>query len=667
MRKIFKLFVVALFLLLQCQLLVSCGSEEEGGGGSSGGVVSALKASKWITRGASYGEGDNYHAWVDLESTTLYFTSDTDGVLYWVQKDYDTDLGNSRNYDYESFTYSVSGNEITISTENSSFRLSYAKDYLTFDDGVYEKLPLTSSDTELLRKIAPKTGSCGSGLTYVYTPKDKCLKISGQGRMADYTENSQPWHDCYIESVEIDAGCTYVGNNAFSGKSELMNLSLPKSLTAIGEYAFAGTTITKIVVPDNVTVIGGGAFLGCKYMQVAYLSDNLKEVGDGAFDGCSIKNHNLTLPPEVEIVGDNAFGGWQAGTLKLNDKLRTVGNNAFVGVKGTVTIPNSVESIGYLAFDGTFTKVVIGTGLKKMTKGAFGGSLSSGNMYVNLGIPLEVDGDIMASGNQYKWTLYVPKGSKAAYKADKYWGGFQSVIEDASLTSGNGMPESGGGEGGETPLVPKYDYRNLTYTIDGETYRMILVDGGTLPPFYIMQTELPPDAGMMVGDSYIGTLNADVDYGVIKSEFRVFLDKLREATGIAFRLPTTSEWMFAAKGGKKSKGYKYSGSDVVGDVAWYKSNSNGRVHEVAKTKANELGLYDMSGNYSEVTNDTQDLYHIDGYLCGGNWSDSESCCKSSYAVAQPSGGKMGNTRYKNKNAFNPYKETVRLVYSVPAK
>lgn len=71
------------------------------------------------------------------------------------------------------------------------------------------------------------------------------------------------------------------------------------------------------------------------------------------------------------------------------------------------------------------------------------------------------------------------------------------------------------------------------------------------------------------------------------------------SSGEQFRFPTEAEWEFAAKGGNKSKGYKYSGSNSLGSVGWYKNNSGGTTHQV-KTKAeNELGLYDMSGNVWE--------------------------------------------------------------------
>lgn len=66
-----------------------------------------------------------------------------------------------------------------------------------------------------------------------------------------------------------------------------------------------------------------------------------------------------------------------------------------------------------------------------------------------------------------------------------------------------------------------------------------------------------------------------------------------------YRLPTEAEWEYAARGGNKSKGYEYSGSDNIDDVAWYNKNSDNRPHDVGLQQPNELGLYDMSGNIWE--------------------------------------------------------------------
>lgn len=83
---------------------------------------------------------------------------------------------------------------------------------------------------------------------------------------------------------------------------------------------------------------------------------------------------------------------------------------------------------------------------------------------------------------------------------------------------------------------------------------------------------------------------------------------LKKKTGLNFCLPTEAQWEFAAKGGNLSKGYKYSGSDSLDDVAWYRYNSDGKTHPVCMKTPNELGIYDMSGNIDEWCYDWIDMY-----------------------------------------------------------
>jgi len=82
-----------------------------------------------------------------------------------------------------------------------------------------------------------------------------------------------------------------------------------------------------------------------------------------------------------------------------------------------------------------------------------------------------------------------------------------------------------------------------------------------------------------------------------------FIGRLNGMTGKHFRLPTEAEWEYAAKGGKRSKGYDFSGSNAIDEVAWYAGNGERRVHPSGKKKPNELGLYDMSGNLWEFCHD----------------------------------------------------------------
>ena len=90
------------------------------------------------------------------------------------------------------------------------------------------------------------------------------------------------------------------------------------------------------------------------------------------------------------------------------------------------------------------------------------------------------------------------------------------------------------------------------------------------------------------------------------NDCQTFIDILNQITGKKFRLPTEAEWEFAARGGNKSQGYKYSGSDMIEDVAWYADNSSSETHDVKTKSPNELGLYDMSGNVYEWCYDRYD-------------------------------------------------------------
>lgn len=164
-----------------------------------------------------------------------------------------------------------------------------------------------------------------------------------------------------------------------------------------------------------------------------------------------------------------------------------------------------------------------------------------------------------------------------------------------------------------------------TFTVEGVTFRMVKVEGGTfqmglsyvgencdpvhdvtLSSYYIGETEVTWGLWTAVMGSNHQYYDLDDNCpvgGVSWDDCQEFIRKLNQLTGRTFSLPTEAQWEFAARGGNKSCGYEFSGSHIIDDVAWYYDNSSGHTHPVGTRQANELGLYDMSGNVREWCRD----------------------------------------------------------------
>ena len=209
------------------------------------------------------------------------------------------------------------------------------------------------------------------------------------------------------------------------------------------------------------------------------------------------------------------------------------------------------------------------------------------------------------------------------------------------------------------------------FYVNGITFKMVYVEGGTfmmgatqeqgndghederpthqvtLSGYSIGETEVTQALWLAVMGSnpskYTGDLQRPVEK-VSWNDCQTFITKLNQITGRTFRLPTEAEWEYAARGGKKSEGYKYAGSNDIGNVAWFEYNIPSQNTQPVATKLpNELGLYDMSGNVWEWCQDWFDYYSdapqtnptgpSSGYanvVRGGSWYDSGWNCRVSY-------------------------------------
>ena len=209
------------------------------------------------------------------------------------------------------------------------------------------------------------------------------------------------------------------------------------------------------------------------------------------------------------------------------------------------------------------------------------------------------------------------------------------------------------------------------FELGGVEFKMVKVEGGTftmgataeqgsdaysdenpahkvtLSDYYIGETQVTQALwkAVMGGNPsrFTGDDNLPVECVSWEDIIEKFIPALNRKTGRTFRLPTEAEWEYAARGGNKSKGYKYSGSDNIDEAAWYDGNSRDKTHPVRGKKANELGLYDMSGNVWEWCHDWYGDYSSGAQpnpqgpdkgsyrvLRGGSWYYYARNCRVSY-------------------------------------
>lgn len=203
------------------------------------------------------------------------------------------------------------------------------------------------------------SGLCGASAKWEFF-SDGTLIISGSGEMNKYNKDSArktidtPWYKYSDRITKVNVnGVTSIGAYAFSGCTNLTQVSVANSVKTIDFCAFSGcTSLRTITIPNSVNTFGGSVFEGCSALQTVTLSNTATAIGDRMFLGCKALS-KITLPNSITAIKNYAFKSCSAlATIELSNKLESIGEHAFADCESLTKIdmPDTVTAIGANSF-----------------------------------------------------------------------------------------------------------------------------------------------------------------------------------------------------------------------------------------------------------------------------------------------------------------------------
>lgn len=397
---------------------------------------------------------DNQTIGYTSDNTSVYITANKDTILKF--DDDNINLNNSdgsyqielakNNSEFDDILIKGNGNKneinIKVSSQSliingeelSGISIESSDDTLTLDTD--ENTVIINEENNKIEKFeiikSGTTGDCTWTLD-----KNGTLTISGNGAMSDYNSEtyswSAPWRGKDIRNLIIENGVTYIGDMAFDNCENLINITVPESVTNVGTAAFNHTTwynnqpnglvyvgkvaykikgtippetaivlkngtkgiatsafsdcagLTNIDIPDSVTIIGYNAFSGCVGLTNINI-DSVTNLGSGAFTGCT-SLESITIGNGVKSIYSGVFQYCtNLRSVKIPNSVTSIGSRAFIGCASltSIDIPDSVTSIGDSAFSGCIglTSISIPNGITCISSQLFDGCTSLTNVII---------------------------------------------------------------------------------------------------------------------------------------------------------------------------------------------------------------------------------------------------------------------------------------------
>ncbi len=267
-----------------------------------------------------------------------------------------------------------------------------------------------------------------------WTCQNQVLTITGKGEIEDYWGGDAPWRSADFKEVVIGTGITRIGVRAFANNKKLEKVTLPDTVTSIGELAFESSGLKSVSLPKNLTVIEDGAFSGCESLTNVVFAGAVTGTTGNALDSQGSASANGTLK-----IGRNAFSSCIVlKEISLPEGTTTIGDNAFNNCRALeqITLPNTITEMGAYQFYGcsSLQSVRIPIRITSIKEYTFGGCSALAELTIPAGVTSIEDGAFISCdalenvnylGNQDMWDNISIAGSN------------NTQLKDAALTTGN--------------------------------------------------------------------------------------------------------------------------------------------------------------------------------------------------------------------------------------